>query len=59
NHTGSHKINNVVGQILLTKGLRKTHIIANTGASQHGVATATVGVHFGMECIIDMGAEDV
>ncbi|KAF9220092.1 tryptophan synthase [Gyrodon lividus] len=58
NHTGSHKINNAVGQILLAKRLGKTRIIAETGAGQHGVATATVCARFGMECVIYMGAED-
>lgn len=59
NHTGSHKINNAIGQILLAKRLGKTRIIAETGAGQHGVATATVCAKFGLECIIYMGAEDV
>ncbi|KIO01532.1 hypothetical protein M404DRAFT_28570 [Pisolithus tinctorius Marx 270] len=59
NHTGSHKINNAVGQILLTKGLGKTRVIPNTGAGQHGVATATVCARFGMERVIYMGAEDI
>ncbi|KZV84250.1 bifunctional tryptophan synthase TRP1 [Exidia glandulosa HHB12029] len=59
NHTGSHKINNAVGQILLAKRLGKTRIIAETGAGQHGVATATVCARFGLECIVFMGAEDV
>ncbi|EIW69944.1 hypothetical protein TREMEDRAFT_43589 [Tremella mesenterica DSM 1558] len=59
NHTGSHKINNAVGQILLAKRLGKSRIIAETGAGQHGVATATVCARFGMECVIYMGAEDV
>lgn len=59
NHTGSHKINNALGQILLAKRLRKTRIIAETGAGQHGVATATVCAKFGMKCVIYMGAEDV
>ncbi|KAI1490910.1 tryptophan synthetase [Biscogniauxia mediterranea] len=59
NHTGSHKINNAVGQILLAKRLGKTKIIAETGAGQHGVATATVCAKFGMECTVFMGAEDV
>ncbi|WVQ95504.1 tryptophan synthase, beta subunit [Kwoniella sp. CBS 9459] len=59
NHTGSHKINNAVGQILLAKRLGKKRIIAETGAGQHGVATATVCAKFGMECDIFMGAEDV
>ena len=59
NHTGSHKINNALGQILLAKRLGKTQIIAETGAGQHGVATATVCAKFGMKCTIYMGAEDV
>ncbi|KAK4687191.1 tryptophan synthase, partial [Tremellales sp. Uapishka_1] len=59
NHTGSHKINNAIGQILLAKRLGKTRIIAETGAGQHGVATATVCARFGLECVIYMGAEDV
>jgi tryptophan synthase len=59
NHTGSHKINNAMGQILLAKRLGKKRIIAETGAGQHGVATATVCAKFGLECVIYMGAEDV
>ncbi|KAF8921028.1 bifunctional tryptophan synthase TRP1 [Mucidula mucida] len=59
NHTGSHKINNAIGQILLARRIGKTRIIAETGAGQHGVATATVCAKFGMECIIYMGEEDV
>lgn len=59
NHTGSHKINNAVGQILLAKRLGKKRIIAETGAGQHGVATATVCAKFGLQCDIYMGAEDV
>lgn len=59
NHTGSHKINNTVGQALLAKRLGKTRIIAETGAGQHGVATATVCALFGMKCTIYMGAEDI
>lgn len=59
NHTGSHKINNAVGQILLARRLGKTEIIAETGAGQHGVATATVCAKFGMKCTVYMGAEDV
>ncbi|KAI8333500.1 tryptophan synthase beta subunit-like PLP-dependent enzyme [Choanephora cucurbitarum] len=58
NHTGSHKINNAVGQILLAKRLGKKRIIAETGAGQHGVATATVCAKFGMECVVYMGEED-
>lgn len=56
NHTGSHKINNALGQLLLAKRLGKTKIIAETGAGQHGVATATVCARFGMECTVYMGA---
>lgn len=59
NHTGSHKINNAMGQILIARRLGKTEIIAETGAGQHGVATATVCAKFGMKCTIYMGAEDV
>ena len=58
NHTGSHKINNVLGQALLAKKMGKTRLIAETGAGQHGVATATVAALFGMECEIFMGKED-
>lgn len=58
NHTGSHKINNVLGQILLAKKMGKTRVIAETGAGQHGVATATVAALMGMECEIFMGEED-
>lgn len=59
NHTGSHKINNVLGQILLAKRMGKKRVIAETGAGQHGVATATVCALFGLECQVYMGAEDV
>ncbi|KAJ6086125.1 hypothetical protein N7486_010406 [Penicillium sp. IBT 16267x] len=59
NHTGSHKINNALGQIILARRLGKTAIIAETGAGQHGVATATLCALFGMKCTIFMGAEDV
>ncbi|NHF72567.1 tryptophan synthase subunit beta [Paracoccus xiamenensis] len=59
NHTGSHKINNVLGQILLARRMGKTRIIAETGAGQHGVATATVCARFGLKCIVYMGATDV
>ena len=59
NHTGAHKINNAVGQILLAKKMGKTHIIAETGAGQHGVATATVCSLFGIKCTIFMGIEDI
>ncbi|OAA56146.1 tryptophan synthase [Niveomyces insectorum RCEF 264] len=59
NHTGSHKINNALGQLLLARRLGKTEIIAETGAGQHGVATATVCAKFGMKCTVYMGSEDV
>ena len=59
NHTGSHKINNVLGQILLARRMGKTRIIAETGAGQHGVATATVCARFGLKCVVYMGAHDV
>ena len=59
NHTGAHKINNTVGQILLAKHMGKTRIIAETGAGQHGVATATVAARHGLECVIYMGEEDI
>ncbi|AOX17985.1 tryptophan synthase subunit beta [Kozakia baliensis] len=59
NHTGSHKLNNVMGQILLAKRMGKTRIVAETGAGQHGVATATVCALFGLKCVIYMGATDV
>ncbi|RZV45769.1 MAG: tryptophan synthase subunit beta, partial [Sphingomonadaceae bacterium] len=59
NHTGAHKINNCIGQILLAMRMGKTRIIAETGAGQHGVATATVCARFGLPCIIYMGAEDI
>ena len=59
NHTGAHKINNTIGQGLLAKYMGKTRIIAETGAGQHGVASATVAARFGMECIVYMGEEDV
>ena len=59
NHTGSHKVNNVLGQILLARRMGKTRIIAETGAGQHGVATATVAARFGLPCTIFMGARDI
>ena len=59
NHTGAHKINNVLGQILLARRMGKTRIIAETGAGQHGVATATACARFGLECVVYMGAVDV
>ena len=58
NHTGAHKINNVLGQVLLAKKMGKTRVIAETGAGQHGVATATVAALMGMECEVFMGRED-
>ena len=59
NHTGAHKINNCIGQILLARRMGKKRIIAETGAGQHGVATATVAARYGLECVVYMGAEDV
>ena len=59
NHTGAHKINNCMGQILLARRMGKKRIIAETGAGQHGVATATVAARFGLECIVYMGATDI
>ena len=59
NHTGAHKINNCIGQALLARRLGKPRVIAETGAGQHGVATATVAARFGMECVVYMGSEDV
>jgi len=59
NHTGAHKINNVLGQIILARRMGKTRIIAETGAGQHGVATATVCAKFGLKCVVYMGATDV
>jgi tryptophan synthase beta chain len=59
NHTGAHKINNTVGQALLAKRMGKTRLIAETGAGQHGVASATVAARLGMECVVYMGAEDI
>jgi tryptophan synthase beta chain len=59
NHTGAHKINNTIGQALLAKHLGKTRIIAETGAGQHGVASATVAARLGLECVVYMGAEDI
>ena len=58
-HTGAHKINNTVGQILLTRRMGKTRVIAETGAGQHGVATATAAAYFGLPCVVYMGATDV
>ncbi len=59
NHTGAHKINNTLGQALLTIRMGKKRVIAETGAGQHGVATATACARFGLECIVYMGEEDV
>ncbi len=59
NHTGAHKINNVIGQALLAKRMGKPRVIAETGAGQHGVATATICARFGLECVVYMGADDV
>ena len=59
NHTGAHKINNVLGQIMLARRMGKTRIIAETGAGQHGVATATACARFGLECIVYMGEVDI
>src|ERR1700748_1768381 len=59
NHTGAHKINNCLGQILLAKRMGKTRIIAETGAGQHGVASATVCARFGLPCVVYMGSVDV
>ena len=59
NHTGAHKINNTVGQALLAKRMGKQRVIAETGAGQHGVASATVAARFGMECVVYMGEEDI
>src|SRR4030095_3507758 len=59
NHTGAHKINNTIGQVLLARRMGKQRIIAETGAGQHGVATATVCALFGLECVVYMGEEDM
>ncbi|MBI5625708.1 MAG: tryptophan synthase subunit beta [Nitrosomonadales bacterium] len=59
NHTGAHKVNNTVGQALLAKRMGKKRVIAETGAGQHGVATATVAARYGMECVVYMGSEDI
>ncbi len=59
NHTGAHKINNTIGQALLARAMGKKRVIAETGAGQHGVATATVAARFGMECVVYMGEEDI
>ena len=59
NHTGAHKINNVIGQAMLAKRMGKPRVIAETGAGQHGVATATVAARYGMKCVVYMGSEDI
>ena len=59
NHTGAHKINNTIGQALLARHMGKRRVIAETGAGQHGVATATVAARFGMKCVVYMGSEDM
>ena len=59
NHTGAHKINNTLGQVLLARRMGKTRVIAETGAGQHGVATATVCALFGIPCVVYMGARDI
>ena len=59
NHTGAHKINNTIGQALLARRMRKPRVIAETGAGQHGVATATICARYGMECVVYMGSEDI
>jgi tryptophan synthase beta chain len=59
NHTGAHKINNTIGQALLARAMGKKRVIAETGAGQHGVATATVAARFGMQCVVYMGSEDI
>src|SRR3954451_19070468 len=59
NHTGAHKINNTIGQALLTLRMDKKRVIAETGAGQHGVATATACAHFGLDCVVYMGEEDI
>jgi tryptophan synthase beta chain len=59
NHTGAHKVNNTIGQALLAKRMGKPRVIAETGAGQHGVATATICARYGMECVVYMGSEDI
>ncbi|MBL8511128.1 MAG: tryptophan synthase subunit beta, partial [Betaproteobacteria bacterium] len=59
NHTGAHKVNNTIGQALLARRMKKPRVIAETGAGQHGVATATVAARYGLECVVYMGSEDV
>jgi tryptophan synthase beta subunit len=59
NHTGAHKVNNTIGQAMLAKRMGKPRVIAETGAGQHGVATATICARYGLECVVYMGSEDV
>ena len=59
NHTGAHKVNNTIGQAMLARRMGKPRVIAETGAGQHGVATATICARYGMECVVYMGSEDV
>ena len=59
NHTGAHKVNNCIGQAMLARRMGKKRVIAETGAGQHGVATATVAARYGMECVVYMGSEDI
>ncbi|MBA3903743.1 MAG: tryptophan synthase subunit beta, partial [Rhodocyclaceae bacterium] len=59
NHTGAHKVNNCIGQAMLARRMGKPRVIAETGAGQHGVATATVAARYGMECVVYMGSEDI
>src|SRR5690606_8717435 len=59
NHTGAHKVNNTIGQALLAKHMKKTRVIAETGAGQHGVASATVAARLGLECHVFMGQDDI
>ena len=59
NHTGAHKINNVIGQAMLARRMGKPRVIAETGAGQHGVATATICARYGLECVVYMGSDDV
>jgi tryptophan synthase beta chain len=59
NHTGAHKVNNTIGQAMLARRMRKPRVIAETGAGQHGVATATIAARYGMKCVVYMGSEDV
>src|SRR5436190_15594506 len=59
NHTGAHKVNNTIGQAMLARRMKKPRVIAETGAGQHGVATATICARYGLECVVYMGSEDV